>query len=455
MTYSTVNPTTGQQVASFPDWEDAQIEDALRKVDAAATSWRRRPLAERCRLMEQAAQVLHRRREHVAGLITLEMGKLHREALAEVDKCALACRYYAEHGPRFLVDNVLPSDASRSFVAHEPLGTILAIMPWNFPVWQVFRFAAPALVAGNTAVLKHASNVPQCAMAIEEIFHEAGFPPDVFRTLLINTSQTEKLIADPRIHGVTLTGSEAAGRKVAAVAGTNLKKTVLELGGSDPFVVLEDAKIDHAVESAVASRFLNAGQSCIAAKRFIVVESVLDQFLSAFKTATENLHPGNPMEPGSTLAPMARGDLRDQLHQQVADSVKSGARLLTGGTALHRPGFFYQATILCDVTPGCVAFDEELFGPVAAVVSAKDEDHALELANRSRFGLGASVWTQDTARGEALARRIYSGAVFVNGMVKSDPRLPFGGVNASGYGRELSFYGMHEFLNLKTIWIGA
>jgi succinate-semialdehyde dehydrogenase/glutarate-semialdehyde dehydrogenase len=405
--------------------------------------------------MATAASVLVAQRDHLAGLVTLEMGKLRAEALAEVDKCALACRYYAEHGPRFLVDNVLPSDAARSFVAHQPMGTILAIMPWNFPLWQVFRFAAPALVAGNTAVLKHASNVPQCALAIEKVFVDAGFPANVFRTLMINVRQTESVIADQRIHGVTLTGSEGAGRKVAAIAGANLKKTVLELGGSDAFIVLEDALLEQAAKNAVASRFLNAGQSCIAAKRFIVVKSVLDDFVEAFRAGVDALRPGDPTDATSTLGPMARDDLREQIHKQVCDSLSKGARLVTGGAAVERRGYFYKPTILRDVSPGCVAFDEELFGPVAAVTAADNEQEAVALANRSRFGLGGSVWTQDIARGEAVARQVNSGAVFVNGMVKSDPRLPFGGINASGYGRELSFYGMHEFLNLKTIWIGG
>ncbi len=454
MAYSTVNPATGERVSSIADWQDNELESALAAVDDASAAWRRRPLAERCRLLESAGEVLGAQREQLAGLITLEMGKLRAEALAEVDKCALACRYYAEHGPRFLLDRALPSDASRSFVAHQPLGIILAIMPWNFPLWQVFRFAAPALVAGNSAVLKHASNVPQCALAIEKVFVEAGFPRDVFRTLLINAGHVEKVIADDRIHGVTLTGSENAGRKVAAAAGAHLKKTVLELGGSDAFVVLEDADLDHAVKNAMASRFLNAGQSCIAAKRFIVVQSVRDDFLSALKTAIEALRPGDPTDAATTLAPMARDDLRDEIHRQVCASVNQGARLVSGGSKVDRPGFFYRPTILDDVAPGCTAFEEEMFGPVAAIIAAKDDAHAVALANRSRYGLGGSVWTRDVARGENVARQIQAGAVFVNGMVKSDPRLPFGGIKASGYGRELSFYGMHEFLNLKTIWIG-
>lgn len=454
MGYSTINPTTGKLEGELAYWDDAKLESRLSRIDHAARQWRAQPLATRCKLMTAAAQVLERRREELASLITLEMGKLRTEALSEVDKCALVCRFYAEEGPRFLEDLSLDSDASRSLVAYQPLGTVLAIMPWNFPVWQVFRFAAPALVAGNTAVLKHASNVPQCAMAIESVFRDAGFPDDVFGSYLISSAQAERLIADHRIHAVTLTGSEAAGRKVAAAAGASLKKTVLELGGSDPFVVLDDADIPRAAKYATTSRFLNAGQSCIAAKRFIVVDSVYDAFRAEFEAAVRALVPGDPNDSTTKLAPMARSDLRDELHQQVVNSVAQGARVICGAKVIAIPGFFYEATLIENVTPGCIAFDEELFGPVAALVRASNESEAIELANRSRFGLGASVWTQDVNRGEAVARQIDAGAVFVNGMVKSDPRLPFGGVKASGYGRELSYFGMYEFLNLKTVWIG-
>jgi succinate-semialdehyde dehydrogenase/glutarate-semialdehyde dehydrogenase len=330
---------------------------------------------------------------------------------------------------------------------------VLAIMPWNFPVWQVFRFAAPALMAGNTGLLKHASNVPRSALAIEHLFVEAGFPQGVFKTLMIPAATVQRVIEDPRVHAVTLTGSESAGRKVAAVAGANLKKTVLELGGSDPFIVLPDADLDLAVKNAVASRYMNAGQSCIAAKRFIVTRAVADDFVAAFRDAVAELQPGDPMNETTTLAPMARRDLRDELHLQVTESIAQGAEKVIGCEAVDGPGSYYQASIIDHVKPGMCAYEEELFGPVAIVIRVEDEAEAVAVANSSRFGLGGSVWTQDTARGERLARQVDSGAVFVNGMVKSDPRLPFGGVKASGYGRELSRLGIQEFVNAKTVWV--
>lgn len=453
MTFQSINPVDSVILAEFPVWDAAQLEAALAQAAAAAPGWAAAPLPERCRLMRRAAQYLRDHRDALARVITLEMGKLIKEARVEIEKCALVCDYYAEHGPAFLADEMIASDAGKSYVVYQPLGTVLAVMPWNFPFWQVFRFAAPALVAGNTGVLKHASNVPQCALAIERIFSESGFPLGVFRTLMISAAQVEYVIADPRIHAVTLTGSEAAGRKVAAAAGANLKKSVLELGGSDAFIVLEDADLELAVSNAVASRFLNAGQSCIAAKRFIVVEAMADEFVARFKAQVERLTPGNPLEESARLAPMARTDLRDELHQQVADSVRQGAVAVIGCAPLPGAGACYQASILDHVTAGQRAFDEELFGPVAIVIRASDEEDALGIANGSRFGLGGSVWTRDTARGEALARRVESGACFVNGMVKSDPRLPFGGIKASGYGRELSYHGLREFVNAKTIWV--
>jgi succinate-semialdehyde dehydrogenase/glutarate-semialdehyde dehydrogenase len=381
------------------------------------------------------------------------MGKLLSEARAEVAKCALACDYYAEQAPAFLADEVIASDAGKSLVAYQPLGTVLAVMPWNFPLWQVFRFLAPTLAAGNTGLLKHASNVPQCALAVERLVQEAGFPEGVFRTLLIDARDVAGVIADPRVQAVTLTGSEPAGRQVAATAGEQLKKSVLELGGSDAFVVLEDADLDLAVPQAVASRFLNAGQSCIAAKRFIVLAAVAEDFVARFKTAIEALTPGDPTAADSSLAPMARTDLREELHAQVQASVAAGATLVTGGSVMAGPGAFYAPTLLDHVGPGMAAFEEELFGPVATVIRVADEAEALAVANDSRFGLGGSVWTRDTTRGEAFARRLQAGAAFVNGMVKSDPRLPFGGIKASGYGRELSHFGLHEFVNAKTVWI--
>ena len=453
MAFTSINPATGEQVWACGPWDATQIERALAETALATPHWAALDIAERCRLLRRAAAVLRGRAEELAGLITVEMGKLAKEARAEVEKCAWACDYYAEHAPAFVADEIIASDAGKSLVAYQPLGTVLAIMPWNFPMWQVLRFAAPALAAGNTALLKHASNVPQCALAIERVFIEAGFPKGVFHTLMIRAAQTEQVIADPRVHAVTLTGSESAGRQVAAAAGAHLKKTVLELGGSDPFIVLEDADLELAVSNAVVSRFQNAGQSCIAAKRCIVVNKIADAFLARFKNAVEKLTAGDPAAEGATLAPMARADLRDELHKQVSASLERGAVKVTGCAHLPGPGYFYAASILDRVAPGMPAYDEELFGPVAAVIRVRDAAEALAVANGSRFGLAGSVWTRDTARGERLARQVQAGACFVNGMVKSDPRLPFGGVKASGYGRELSHHGLREFVNAKTIWV--
>lgn len=453
MAFTTRNPATGKVVQQYPVWNEAQLEEALAEVASATPQWAVTPLQQRCALLHAMADEITRRRDELAELITLEMGKLIRESRAEVEKSALGCRYYADHAAQFLADEIIASDAGRSFVAHQPLGAILAIMPWNFPVWQVFRFLAPALAAGNTGVLKHASNVPQCALAIEDIVRAAGAPAGVFRTLMISSGQVAEVIADPRIRAVTLTGSESAGRQVAATAGAHLKKTVLELGGSDPFIVLEDADLDWAVQQGVASRYLNAGQSCIAAKRFIVVESIADEFVARFKTAVEALHCGDPMNEATTLAPLAREDLRDELHQQVQRTIAAGAVAVAGCAPVAGVGAYYQASILDHVKPGMAAWSEELFGPVAIIIRARDEHDAVTIANDSDFGLGGSVWTQDSERGERVARQVQSGAVFVNGMVKSDPRLPFGGIKNSGYGRELSYHGMMEFVNQKTVWI--
>ncbi|GAB4295179.1 MAG: NAD-dependent succinate-semialdehyde dehydrogenase [Thiohalomonadaceae bacterium] len=453
MVFQSINPVNGERLAEYPVWDGAAIEQALAEAARAAPAWAATPLAERCALMRRAAALLRERREALARTITLEMGKLRREALAEVDKSALGCEYYAEHGPAFLADEEIASDAGRSFVAWQPLGTVLAVMPWNFPLWQVFRFAAPALVAGNTGLLKHASNVPQCALAIEAIFRDAGFPAGVFRTLMISSAQVEGVIRDARVQAVTLTGSEPAGRQVAATAGACLKKSVLELGGSDAFIVLEDAELEWTVQQAVASRFLNGGQSCIAAKRFIVVEAVADAFLPRFQAAVEQLRVGDPMDEATTLAPLARPDLRDELHRQVSDSLAAGAVALTGCHPLEGSATYYAPSILDQVRPGMRAYEEELFGPVAIVIRARDEADAVRIANDSRFGLGGSVWTADSARGERVARQLACGCAFVNGLVKSDPRLPFGGIKASGYGRELSLLGIREFVNAKTVWV--
>jgi len=453
MAFQSINPATDELLASFDTWNSGQLDSALNNVADANDTWQETPLDQRCNLMRAAAVQLREQKRQLAETITLEMGKLIADSEAEVEKCALACEFYADNGPRFLQDELIETDAGKSYVCYQPIGTVLAVMPWNFPLWQVFRFAAPALVAGNTGLLKHASNVPQCALAIEKIFKDAGFPENVFKTLMISASQVQSVIEDGRVNAVTLTGSEPAGKQVASHAGNNLKKSVLELGGSDPFVVLEDAELESTVKNAVISRFLNTGQSCIAAKRFIVIESIADVFISAFKKQVEMLTVGDPMSKETKLAPMARKDLRNELHQQVVDTINEGATAITGCNPVEGPGAFYQPSILGNVSPGMRAYDEELFGPVAIVITAKDEADALRIANDTRFGLGGSVWTANKKRGEVFARKVKAGSVFVNGFVKSDPRLPFGGIKASGYGRELSHHGMHEFVNVKTIWI--
>jgi succinate-semialdehyde dehydrogenase/glutarate-semialdehyde dehydrogenase len=448
-----VNPLDGRTLAEVDSFTPAVLETALYEASQAATAWSATPIAERCALLQRAAAVLRDHADDFARLMTLEMGKPIAEARAEIEKSARGCEYYATEGPGFLEDEVIASDAGRSLVTYQPLGTVLAVMPWNFPFWQVFRFAAPALVAGNTGLLKHASNVPQCAQAIETVFAEAGFPQGVFRTLMIPSAQVAAVIEDVRVHAVTLTGSEPAGRQVAATAGSQVKKSVLELGGSDPFIVLEDADLDLAVEQAVVSRFLNTGQSCIAAKRFIVVAAIADEFVARFKTAVEAMSMGDPLDETNRLGPMARIDLRDELHEQVVDSLTQGAVAVTGCNPEAGSGAFYQPSIIDHVKPGVRAYREELFGPVATVIRAADEAEAVHIANDTDFGLGGSVWTQDAERGERIARQLQCGCAFVNGMVKSDPRLPFGGVKNSGYGRELSRLGIHEFVNAKTIWI--
>ncbi len=453
MTYRSIDPATGELLATFESFTPARLEEALDAAAKAAPGWATTPVRERCDLLRRIGRRLLERRDELAGLITREMGKLAREARAEIEKCALVCDYYADHAETFLADEVIETGARRSFVAYQPLGTVLAVMPWNFPFWQVMRFAAPALAAGNTALLKHASNVPRCALALEQVMGEAGLPEGVFQTLLIGAREVAGVIADRRVHAVTLTGSEGAGRQVAAEAGRNIKKTVLELGGSDAFIVLEDADLDAAVAAGVTSRFLNCGQSCVAAKRFILVDAIAGPFLEKFRAAVEALRVGDPSDPATDLAPMARADLRDELHGQVTASIEKGAVALTGCRPIEGPGAFYAPSILDRVGPGMVAYQEELFGPVAIVIRARDEEEAIAIANDSPFGLGGSVWCRDPARGEAVARRIDTGAVFVNDFVKSDPRMPFGGVKHSGYGRELCHHGLHEFVNAKTIWI--
>ncbi len=449
-----INPATGAELARFEVFSPSQIEAALDGAAAAKRAWARVPISERVDLLRRMARALRAGKAEYGRLITLEMGKPLPEAEAEVEKCAWNCDFYAEQAPHFLADEVTASNASESAVVFDPLGVVLAIMPWNYPFWQFFRFAAPALAAGNGAILKHANNVPQCALAIEEVMRSADCPEGLFRTLLVDSGSVAGLIADDRIAAVTLTGSTEVGMIVAAQAGKALKKQVLELGGSDPFIVLADADIEAAAATAVKARFINVGQSCINAKRFIVEERVADRFADAFCAGVARLKVGDPMERDTAIGPMARGNLRDTLHDQVQRSVAAVAVLRAGGAPLPGPGFFYPPTVLDHVGPDMAAACEETFGPVAAILRVKDADEAVFRANATEFGLGAALWSADIPRAKALARRIEAGAVFINGMTASDPRLPFGGIKKSGYGRELGVYGIKEFVNIKTVWIG-
>lgn len=449
-----INPATGALIREYPETSPEEVTKALVEADRAAARWRTASFADRVALMHKAGVRLRQRNEDLAHLMALEMGKPLAQGRAEAEKCAWVCDYYAEHAQAFLADELVATDASRSFVSYRPLGVVLAVMPWNFPLWQVFRFAAPSLMAGNAGILKHASNVSGCALAIEDIFRDAGFPPGLFRTLLVGSGRVAGLIEAPQVKAVTLTGSTPAGRAVAAQAGACLKKTVLELGGSDPYLILEDADLELAVESCVAARLINGGQSCIAAKRFIVVEAVRAPFEELFVEKMKAKRMGDPLEAGIDLGPQARRDLRDDLHRQVTRSLEGGARLLLGGRVPEGPGAFYPPTVLTGVAKGQPAYDEELFGPVAALIGVKDEAHAIRVANDTAFGLGAAVFTRDAARGEHIAKTaLEAGSCFVNGFVKSDPRLPFGGIKDSGYGRELSVFGIREFVNVKTVWV--
>ena len=454
MTLKSINPATGEVIETFQPFTRSQIDDALEAATLAQRVWRKTSFHERGERLRAVAAHLRARKAELARAATREMGKPITEAEAEVEKCAWNCDFYAERAERFLADEQIASSASDSYVSFIPLGVALAVMPWNFPYWQVFRFAAPALMAGNTAVLKHASNVSRVALEIERVFRDCGLPEGAFRTLLVSGAEVEALIGDPRVAAVTLTGSEGAGVSVAQAAGRHLKKTVLELGGSDAFIVLADADLDAAAKTGVRSRFQNTGQSCIAAKRFIVEDAVYDAYLRRFIEETKALRVGDPLLPETQIGPMARTDLRDALDEQVRRSVEMGARVALGGHPIAGPGAFYEPTILADVTPSMPAFTEETFGPVAAVIRARDAEHAVELANDSQFGLGGNLWTEDIERGRALVREIQSGNVFINGMTASDPRLPFGGVKRSGYGRELSSFGIREFVNIQTVWIG-
>jgi succinate-semialdehyde dehydrogenase/glutarate-semialdehyde dehydrogenase len=448
-----VNPATDEVINTYQEMTPSAVTAAIADTFAAARAWRHVPFAERAVPMKKAAAILRERKAELAKLMALEMGKPLKQGIAEAEKCALGCDYYAEHAEAHLAREEVITDASKSYIVFEPLGVVLAVMPWNFPFWQVFRFAAPALMAGNAGVLKHASNVPGCALEIEGIFTAAGFPKSVFRTLLIGSKQVKAVIEHPMVAAVTLTGSTPAGKAVAAQAGGVLKKTVLELGGSDPYIILEDADLDLAVQTCATSRLINSGQSCVNAKRFIVVEPLARVFTERLVAAMKSRKMGDPLADGTDIGPQARRDLRDDLHQQVLASIARGASLLLGGDVPGGTGSFYPPTVLADVKPGMPAYDEELFGPVASIMTARDEAHAVQIANDTIFGLGAAVFTKDVARGERVARELEAGCTFVNTLVASDPRLPFGGIKESGYGRELGTYGIREFTNVKTVYV--
>lgn len=448
------NPYTGEILENITAHTEKQVDAKLEKAAKLYPDWRTTSFQERAKLMNKAAELLEARTDKYGKLMTMEMGKHIREAKSEIQKCAFCCRYYAEHAEAFLADDSLAVKEGKAFISYHPMGPVLAVMPWNFPFWQVIRFAAPGLMACNLGLLKHASNVPQTAMAIEEIFRDAGFPEAAFQTLLIGSDLVGKVIEHDAVRAVTLTGSEKAGMKVAEQAGRQLKKSVLELGGSDPFIVLADADLKEAVNWAVKSRMVNTGQSCIAAKRFIVEEAIYEDFLSAFKEKIESLRFGDPMDEANDYGPMARADLAEELQEQVQQSLKAGARLVSGSREPKQEGAMFRPVILDQIPKEASAWSEELFGPVASVFKVKDADAAVALANDSSFGLGGSVWTADKERGIALARKVESGAVYVNKMMASDPAVPFGGIKRSGYGRELSHLGIREFVNQKTIWVG-
>jgi succinate-semialdehyde dehydrogenase / glutarate-semialdehyde dehydrogenase len=447
-----INPTTGETINSFETYSEKGVEKIINAADKCWHSWQKTSFSHRSQIMQNLASLLKSKKEKLAHLMAIEMGKVKKEGIAEIEKCAWVCDYYAQNAESFLENELIKTEAKKSFVSYQPIGTILAVMPWNFPFWQVFRFAAPTIMAGNTAVLKHASNVPGCALEIEDLFREAGFPENVFRTLLIGSRQVENVIKHPAIKAVSLTGSTPAGKSVASIAGSVLKKCVLELGGSDPYLILKDANLEEAAKICATGRLLNAGQSCIAAKRFIVVDEVYFEFLEHFTHEMNEAHFGDPCDPETTMGPLAREDLRNELHNQVVDSVNKGAEVVIGGEIPNRKGAFYPPTILENIQPGMPAYDEELFGPVAAVIRVKDEKEAIKVANDTGFGLGAAVFTADIKKGENIAEiQLEAGCCFVNDFVKSDPRLPFGGIKESGYGRELSSFGIKEFMNAKTV----
>ncbi|EMA28329.1 NAD-dependent succinate-semialdehyde dehydrogenase [Haloarcula japonica] len=449
-----VNPATGERLDVYDPDDDEAVERKLDRATSTFEDWREVPLREREQLLVNAGEVLRENKQRYAELMTREMGKPITQAVAEVEKCAWACDHYAEYAHKYLSEEHHPSPPGTEVkTVHDPLGPVLAVMPWNYPFWQVIRFAAPYLTAGNVGLLKHASNVPGCALALEEVFAEAGYPDGAFQTLLVGSSDVDGILADDRVRAATLTGSGPAGRAVAETAGKHLKKTVLELGGSDPFIVLDDADLDAAIETGVQARTLNGGQSCIAAKRFIVHTDVYEEYVDRLVAAFEDLTVGDPMSDETDVGPQADPDLMAELHDQVQASVNAGATVLTGGEPLDRPGAFYPPTVLTDVPSGCPADTEETFGPVATVYEVADAEEAIEVANDTRFGLGASLWTADRERGQRLARDISAGCVYINEMTKSDPRVPFGGIKDAGYGRELSEMGIKEFVNKKTVWI--
>ncbi|RYY35757.1 MAG: NAD-dependent succinate-semialdehyde dehydrogenase [Sphingobacteriaceae bacterium] len=449
-----VNPANGKPLKKYTAHNDKQLDKKILQTHTAWLNWRNAPHPERSRLLNSVANILNSRKEELAKLMALEMGKPLQQGIAEIDKCVSVCEYYAANAAGFLKDQQIKTDASKSFVTFQPIGVVLAIMPWNFPFWQVFRFLAPALAAGNCGLLKHASNVPGCALAIEDIVKAAGFPQHVFQTLLVGSDKVDAILENKNIQAVTLTGSTNAGMKVAAKAGSLIKKTVLELGGSDAYVILEDADLEQAAEICVNSRLINAGQSCIAAKRFIVVKSVEKEFTRLFKEKMQTKKMGDPFEEGVDVGPQARIDLRDELHRQVKQAIKQGAKCILGGEVSKGTNAYYPPTVLTKVNEDNLAFNEELFGPVAAIISAKNETDAIRLANKSVFGLGAAVFTKNKQHGELIAStRLEAGSCFVNAQVKSDPRLPFGGIKQSGYGRELGLFGIHEFVNIKTVFL--
>jgi len=453
MPIASVNPATGETIKTFESLDEAQIDDKLQRGADTFSSYHRTAFRERESMMTRAAEILETEKNDFARLMTVEMGKPIKGAVGEAEKCAWVCRYYAETGRQHLADKLIETNAKKSYVRFEPLGPVLAVMPWNFPFWQVFRFAAPALMAGNVGLLKHASNVPQCALAIEDIFRRAGFPVGAFQTLLVGSDGVQRILEDRRVVAATLTGSEPAGRSVAGIAGKQIKKTVLELGGSDPFIVMPSADMQEAVTTAVKARTINSGQSCIAAKRFIIATDIYDEFERSFVAEMQALRVGDPLDEATDIGPLATEQILKDVDEQVKTSVAAGAHILTGGKKLDRPGNFFPPTVLANIPHGSPAYCEEIFGPVALLFRVNNIDDAIELANATTFGLGSAAWTNDPDEQEHFIEELEAGSVFINGMVASDPRLPFGGIKHSGYGRELGEFGIREFVNVKTVWI--